>query len=133
MGIQVSMKSLRVLIVLIVGVAFVVFPARSFAQISLNIIVAAPPPELPTYEQPLVPGPNYIWTPGFWAWGPAGYYWVPGTWALAPEPGLLWTPGYWAWNGNGYAWNNGYWANNVGYYGDVDYGSGYYGNGYDGG
>src|ERR1700753_343505 len=25
-----------------------------------------PPPELPEYEQPEAPGPNYIWTPGYW-------------------------------------------------------------------
>ena len=28
-----------------------------------------------------LPGPGYIWTPGYWAYDPAdGYYWVPGTW-----------------------------------------------------
>ena len=27
------------------------------------------PPELPVYEQPLCPQPNYMWTPGYWAWG----------------------------------------------------------------
>src|ERR1700756_4377330 len=25
-----------------------------------------PPPELPVYDQPPAPGPDYIWTPGYW-------------------------------------------------------------------
>jgi hypothetical protein len=28
-----------------------------------------PPPDLPTYEQPMCPGDGYIWTPGYRAWG----------------------------------------------------------------
>ena len=57
------------------------------------ISVDVPPPPLPIYEQPIIPGPGYLWVPGYWAWSDDfGYYWVPGTWVLAPEPGLLWTP-----------------------------------------
>lgn len=74
-----------------------------------------------------------MWIPGYWAWGAGGYYWVPGAWVAAPEPGLYWTPGYWAWNGADYVWNQGYWAYQVGYYGGIDYGCGYYGTGYVGG
>ncbi|MGC9199973.1 MAG: hypothetical protein ACP5E5_13725 [Acidobacteriaceae bacterium] len=33
-----------------------------------------PPPPLPEYDRPPCPGPNYLWTPGYWAWGPYGYY-----------------------------------------------------------
>jgi hypothetical protein len=48
---------------------------------------------LPVYDQPPIPEPGYIWTPGYWAWDDdSGYYWVPGTWVLPPEPALLWTP-----------------------------------------
>src|SRR5690349_18485825 len=76
--------------------------AVAFAQISISVSFA--PPELPVYEQPLLPGEGYIWTPGYWAYAgdDDGYYWVPGTWVMAPEPGLLWTPAYWSWGGNGY-------------------------------
>jgi hypothetical protein len=95
--------------------------------------ISDPPPPLPEYEQPPVPAPNYIWMPGYWAWGDAGYYWVPGTWVLAPQPGLLWTPGYWAWQSGFYGWHPGYWAIAVGFYGGVNYGAGYYGHGYYGG
>jgi Copper amine oxidase N-terminal domain/WXXGXW repeat (2 copies) len=91
------------------------------------------PPAIPSYAQPYVPAPNYIWQPGYWAWGAYGYYWVPGTWVQAPQPGYLWTPGYWQWNNGGYSWSPGYWALAIGFYGGVNYGGGYYGHGYDGG
>ena len=93
------------------------------------------PPPLPVYAQPMLPGDGYIWTPGYWAWNGSAddYYWVPGTWVLAPADGQLWTPGYWAFRGDGYFWNAGYWGSSVGYYGGVNYGYGYTGNGYQGG
>jgi len=107
--------------------------AAAYAQFSISVSFA--PPELPVYEQPLLPGEGYIWTPGYWAYAgdDDGYYWVPGTWVMAPEPGLLWTPAYWSWGGNGYVFNNGYWGQQVGFYGGVSYGYGYYGDGYQGG
>src|SRR5580704_8062258 len=82
-------------------------PALSMAQISLNISVNVPPPELPVYEQPAIPEDGYIWTPGYWAWGDdiQDYYWVPGTWVAAPQPGYLWTPAYWGWQDGAYIFN----------------------------
>ena len=98
------------------------------------ISVDVPPPPLPIYEQPIIPGPGYLWVPGYWAWGDDfGYYWVPGTWVVAPEPGLLWTPAYWAWNDGEYVFYPGYWGPHVGFYGGVNYGFGYTGEGYEGG
>ena len=108
-------------------------PAKSVAAVDVGIAINIGPPAIPVYAQPPPPAPNYIWTPGYWAWGPAGYYWVPGTWVLAPAPGLVWTPGYWSWNNGVYVWSAGYWAPQVGFYGGIDYGAGYYGNGYVGG
>jgi hypothetical protein len=110
-------------------------PALSMAQVSLNISVNVPPPELPVYEQPPIPEDGYIWTPGYWAWGDdiQDYYWVPGTWVLAPQPGYLWTPGYWGWQGGVFLWNVGYWGEHVGFYGGVNYGYGYGGSGFEGG
>jgi hypothetical protein len=91
------------------------------------------PPALPEYDQPPAPGPDYIWTPGYWAWGPYGYYWVPGAWVEAPYYGALWTPPYWGWYGGYYRFHPGYWGRHVGYYGGIDYGFGYIGIGYFGG
>jgi hypothetical protein len=94
---------------------------------------ASPPPELPVYDQPPMPAPGYIWTPGYWGGGPLGYFWVPGTWVEPPSVGLLWTPGYWGWHDGIYTWNAGYWGPHIGFYGGVNYGFGYGGVGYEGG
>jgi hypothetical protein len=112
--------------------AAAVTPSTASAQIALSVNIA--PPALPVYSHPICPGEGYIWTPGYWSYSDdGGYYWVPGTWVEAPEPGLLWTPGYWGWNNGAYLWNDGYWGSEVGFYGGVDYGFGYIGDGYAGG
>lgn len=105
------------------------------ANAGLFVSISVPPPVLPVYAQPPIPGPGYIWTPGYWAWDEdvSDYYWVPGSWVPAPEPGLLWTPGYWGWNDGVYVWNEGYWGPEVGFYGGVCYGYGYTGVGFHGG
>lgn len=107
--------------------------AAAFAQIGISISIA--PPELPVYEQPLCPGQGYLWTPGYWAYANDydDYYWVPGTWVEPPQVGLLWTPAYWGWGGNGFVFYNGYWGQQVGFYGGIDYGYGYSGEGFQGG
>jgi hypothetical protein len=92
-----------------------------------------PPPPLPEYDQPPDPDPNYLWTPGYWAWGPDGYYWVPGVWCPPPYYGALWTPPYWGWYSGHYRFHHGYWGPHVGFYGGIDYGFGYIGVGYFGG
>ncbi len=125
------MRNIRLIGLLLVGAMMLALPAASSAQVSLSITIA--PPMLPVYSQPVCPAANYIWTPGYWAYGPYGYYWVPGTWVQPPQVGFLWTPGYWGWGGSGYAWNAGYWGPQVGFYGGVSYGYGYNGVGYDGG
>jgi hypothetical protein len=101
------------------------------AQVGISVEVAPPP--LPVYEQPEIPAPGLLWSPGYWAYGPEGYFWVPGTWVEPPQPGLLWTPGYWGWANGLYLWNGGYWGPVVGFYGGVNYGFGYTGRGYEGG
>ncbi|MGH9741876.1 MAG: YXWGXW repeat-containing protein, partial [Candidatus Acidiferrum sp.] len=114
-------------------VAILLMSAASFAQVGIGISVTIAPPELPVYEQPICPDDGYIWAPGYWAYGDDGYYWVPGTWVLPPEPGLLWTPAYWGWDNDAYIFHAGYWGPQVGFYGGIDYGFGYFGHGYEGG
>ncbi len=96
-------------------------------------VASEPPPSIPDYEQPLAPGDDYEWTPGYWGYASDGYYWVPGAWVLAPYIGALWTPGYWGWDSGRYHWHGGYWGPHVGFYGGVNYGYGYDGDGYEGG
>jgi WXXGXW repeat (2 copies) len=103
------------------------------ANAAVFVSVSFGPPLLPVYVPPPIPGPGYIWVPGYWAWNGYDYYWVPGTWVLPPAVGMLWTPGYWGWSGGAYLWHAGYWGPHVGFYGGIDYGCGYDGVGYHGG
>jgi hypothetical protein len=105
--------------------------ATKAQEVAVSVTIAPPP--LPVYAQPVIPGPGYIWTPGYWAWGVDDYYWVPGTWVLPPAVGLLWTPGYWGWVDGRYFWHAGYWGPTVGFYGGINYGFGYFGVGFLGG
>ncbi len=121
-------------VALAIGVATLAC-APAAAQVSLGISVDLAPPPLPVYAQPPLPGPDFIWTPGYWAWDDfaAAYYWVPGTWVRAPRAGLLWTPPWWGWIGGSYVFHAGYWGPHVGFYGGVPYGFGYTGSGFQGG
>jgi hypothetical protein len=110
-----------------------VLATTAHAQVGIGVSITLAPPALPVYAQPEVPGPGYLWTPGYWAWGEGDYYWVPGTWIQAPQPGYLWTPGYWGWGDGAYLWHGGYWGAHIGFYGGVNYGFGYGGSGYEGG
>ena len=123
------MRTIRFLLALLIFA----IPAASFGQIGVRIAIG--PPALPFYDQPICPGDGYLWTPGYWAYDDniSDYYWVPGTWVMAPEEGFLWTPGYWGWGDGGYFFNDGYWGPTVGFYGGINYGFGYFGEGYGGG
>jgi len=115
--------------------ALVVLCVSTASSAQIGVAITFGPPALPVYEQPLCPGDGYIWTPGYWAYDydVDDYYWVPGTWVLAPEVGFLWTPGYWGWSGDRFLFHEGYWGPHVGFYGGINYGFGYFGEGYEGG
>ena len=127
------MRSRPFIISLVLAILMLAMAATATAQVRVAIAIAPPP--LPVYEQPICPGDGYIWTPGYWAYDydDGDYYWVPGTWVLAPEVGFLWTPGYWGWGGTGFTFYPGYWGPEVGFYGGINYGFGYFGHGYEGG
>lgn len=108
-------------------------PQIASAAVSFVMSVNVAPPAVPVYAQPICPGPGYLWTPGYWAYGPHGYLWTAGAWARPPAPGMLWTPAYWGSEGGHYRFHTGYWGSRVGYYGGVRYGYGYPGTGFEGG
>ena len=127
------MRIARFVLSLAFAAGILAMPAPSHAQVAVGVSIRIGPPALPVYAQPICPGPDYVWAPGYWAYGPDGYFWVPGTWVLAPEPGLLWTPGYWGFGEGVYLWHTGYWGPRVGFYGGINYGFGYPGAGFLGG
>jgi len=106
-------------------------PKSVLALGGVGISVRIGPPALPVYEQPLCPGDGYMWTPGYWAWSDDdGYYWVPGTWWKRPKRACSGLPVTGVWNDGAYAWNGGYWGPQIGFYGGINYGFGYGGNGF---
>jgi hypothetical protein len=116
---------MRIRLIRAVLFAFVVLimSSASFAQVRISV----------TFGPPALPGDGYIWTPGYWAWGDDDYFWVPGTWILAPEVGFLWTPPYWGWADGAFVFYDGYWGPHIGFYGGINYGFGYFGDGFVGG
>src|SRR5260370_13754168 len=86
----------RLICSLLLAVGLLAIPVQCRAQVAVGISVQFGPPVLPVYVQPICPEPGFIWVPGYWAYGPDGYFWVPGTGVHPPEVGLLWTPGDWA-------------------------------------
>jgi hypothetical protein len=108
-------------------------PPAAQAGVFIGVSVGFAPPPLVAYAQPPIPGPGYLWTPGYWGWGTGGYYWAPGVWVQPPGVGLLWTPPYWGWGNGAYLFHGGYWGPTVGFYGGINYGWGYGGYGYGGG
>ena len=130
------MRYISLVRLLAFALLFLVIPvSSSAAQVAIGVAITIAPPALPIYEQPPCPAEGYIWIPGYWAYdyGYDDYFWVPGTWVLAPEVGLFWTPGYWAWIDDRFVFYDGYWGPEVGFYGGVNYGFGYFGEGYVGG
>ena len=125
------MRMLRSVRLMLLALFVSLIPASSYAGVFISVGFA--PPVLPVYVQPECPQPGWMWTPGYWGYGPDGYYWVPGTWVPAPYEGALWTPGYWGWGNGLYVFHPGYWGRHVGYYGGVNYGFGYMGVGFAGG
>ena len=129
--------SLRSQVRNLLAAAFITVPMLTLpaaqAQIGIAVSIRVAPPVLPVYEQPPLPAPGYLWTPGYWSYGEAGYFWVPGVWVQPPSAGLLWTPGYWGYEGGVYGWHAGYWGPHVGFYGGVNYGFGFGGVGFVGG
>src|SRR5450631_3124695 len=63
------------------------------AQAEISISVTIAPPELPVYEQPPVPGPGFLWAPGYWAYQDHDYYWVPPPGSSRRKPASSGLPG----------------------------------------
>jgi hypothetical protein len=130
-----AIRSIRSLLFgsLLFAVVMLALSTASFAQVAVSVSFGPPP--LPVYVQPPCPAEGFFWVPGYWAFDNDfdDYYWVPGTWVLAPQAGFFWTPGYWTWVGNRFVFYEGYWGPVVGFYGGINYGFGYFGEGYVGG
>jgi hypothetical protein len=74
---------------------------------AVYVPVAPPPPVVEV--RPVVPGPGYVWIPGYHRWDGARYVWVRGRWELAPRGHAHWVPGHWRHDRRGWVWIPGHW------------------------
>ena len=74
-----------------------------------TVAVEAPPsPQVEVV--PLAPGPEYVWTPGYWSIGVGGrWVWIGGRYVIRPHPHAIWVVGHWSRRGHGYVWIGGHW------------------------
>lgn len=72
-------------------------------------VSVGPPP--PLVEQPygIAPGPDYIWTPGFYDYGGGNWAWHRGEWRRPPHRADRWIAPRWEHRGNGYRYHRGEW------------------------
>jgi hypothetical protein len=76
-----------------------------------GVAVAAPvpPPALPAEVAPPAPGPDYVWTAGYYNWNGTAWVWAPGVWVLPPRRGAVWFGGHWEYRAGRHVWMGGRW------------------------
>lgn len=68
----------------------------------------APPRSLEVGPNSPQPGPDFMWSPGSWAWYENRYIWRPGFWVQA-QPEWVWVPPSYVPTPGGYVFIDGYW------------------------
>src|ERR1051326_7221098 len=74
-----------------------------------EVYVTQEPPAVRVESQTVSPGPNYVWTRGYWRWSGTNYIWVPGSWIVRPRPAAVWIEGHWERRAAGWVWIGGHW------------------------
>jgi hypothetical protein len=77
---------------------------------STEVLVAQEPPAVRVETQTTSPGPNYLWTRGYWRWNGVTYIWVPGSWIIRPRPAAVYVEGHWLRRGSRWVWVPGHWG-----------------------
>ena len=81
--------------------------APAFAQV--GIYIGHEPPPLRYEVRPVMPGPGYAWTDGYWNWSGARYVWVPGAWRRPPYANAYWSHPHYDHYNNGWQMHEGHW------------------------
>jgi hypothetical protein len=89
----------------VIAFTLMLIPAAVMAQ---TVIRVAPPPVVVERPGP-VPGPRYVWIPGYQRWNGHGYVWVRGHYVVAPHPGAVWIPATYVARSGGYIFIAGHW------------------------
>ncbi len=92
---------------LLLAVASLGLLAAPAVKAAVYVRVAPPAPIVEV--RPAIPGPGYVWTPGYYRWNGGAHVWVAGAWTLPPRPGARWVPHRWVRRGGGYYFYEGRW------------------------
>ena len=95
----------KILLASLIAASFASVPLTSFAQRTVIIREAPPPP-----REEVVPGPRrgQAWAPGHWAWRNGQHVWVSGHWMRA-RPGHRWVGDTWVERNGRWAYQGGRW------------------------
>jgi len=91
------------------GQATANLPPATASQSTAAAVAPTAPPAPQVEVVPAVPGPDYIWVPGYWGWNGRVWVWVGGRWSVRPWHGAVWVGGHWGRHGRGYVWVGGRW------------------------
>lgn len=78
-------------------------------RVTREVFVTQAPPAVRVETRTVSPGPDYVWTRGYWRWTGMKYRWVPGRWVIRPRPAAVWVEGQWVQRPGGWAWVAGHW------------------------
>ena len=93
------------------GLVAAVFTAGLFvtglsaADIRVNIA----PPRVHVEHRSHRPGPEYVWTPGYYRWDGHAYAWSDGSWQRPPHRHARWVTPRWRRDGRDYVFVEGRW------------------------
>lgn len=77
--------------------------------VTREVVVTRSPPAVRVEAQTVSPGPNYVWTQGYWRWTGSDYVWVPGSWIVRPRVGAVYVQGHWTRTSAGWVYVPGRW------------------------
>jgi len=63
------------------------------ASTTTVVVPPSPAPAPPVEVIPVSPGPDYLWTPGWWSWNGGAWIWFSGYWGHPMRPGHVWFKG----------------------------------------
>ncbi len=84
-------------------------PGYPPAPVQQEVIIAQAPPPPQVEVIPVAPGPNYVWTSGYWYWGGGRWMWTRGTYVARPGPRAVWVGPHYVKRHGGYVWVGGMW------------------------
>jgi hypothetical protein len=66
------------------------------------VVMPEPPPPIIVERRPPLPGPGYVWVPGYWGHDHGRYAWVPGRYGRPPHARAQWVQPRWDRTEHGY-------------------------------